>query len=242
MKIKVRENEDFRSLNERIRACPDGDIQIEGCLGQRYIALGMSGKRIAIDGVPGNALGAYLDGAEITVHGNVQDQTGDTMNGGSIVVCGSAGDATGYAMRGGKIYVRGNVGYRTGIHMKAYREHFPIIVAGGRAGSFLGEYLAGGVIVVLGGNDDGLPVVGNFCCSGMHGGAVYLRCERLPHVLGGQISAVRKRGGELAEIHGFLREYCEIFGLPFEGLLDDWFFVLTPDTDNPYRQLYTGNR
>lgn len=242
MKIKVRENEDFRSLNERIRACPDGDIQIEGCLGQRYIALGMSGKRIAIDGVPGNALGAYLDGAEITVHGNVPgpDRRHDERRQHRRLRQRRGRD--GYAMRGGKIYVRGNVGYRTGIHMKAYREHFPVIVAGGRAGSFLGEYLAGGVIVVLGGNDDGLPVVGNFCCSGMHGGAVYLRCERLPHVLGGQISAVRKRGGELAEIHGFLREYCEIFGLPFEGLLDDWFFVLTPDTDNPYRQLYTGNR
>lgn len=242
MKITTNADEHFKSLNERIRACADTEICVEGCMGQRYIAAGSRGKKIEICGVPGNALGAYLDGSDVIVHGNVQDQTGDTMNGGSIVVYGSAGDATGYAMRGGKIFVRGDVGYRTGIHMKAYGETFPVIVAGGRAGSFLGEYLAGGVIVVLGGNTDGLPVVGNFCASGMHGGAIYLRCEKLPHVLNEQISAEKKRGTQLKEIHGILREYCGIFGLSFEETVDADFFVLTPDMANPYRQLYTGNR
>mgnify|MGYP002508793462 CR=1 FL=1 len=56
----------------------------------------------------------------------------------------------GYAMRGGKIFVKGNAGYRAGIHMKAYEEKKPVMVIGGTAGSFLGEYQAGGVIVVLG--------------------------------------------------------------------------------------------
>lgn len=49
-------------------------------------------------------------------------------------------DATGYAMRGGKIFVRGNAGYRAGIHMKAYKDKTPVLVIGGKAGSFLGEY------------------------------------------------------------------------------------------------------
>ena len=140
---------DYRSLNEAIRAAGD-TCHITGCLGQRFIAAGMSGKKIEIDGIPGNALGAYLGGCEITIHGNAQDAVGDTMNDGTIVVSGSIGDAAGYAMRGGAIYIKGNAGYRAGIHMKEYKEKKPVIVIGGRAGSFLGEYQAGGVIVVLG--------------------------------------------------------------------------------------------
>ena len=43
----------------------------------------MSGKTLVIDGVPGNALGAYLGGGSITVNGNAQDAVGDTMNAGA---------------------------------------------------------------------------------------------------------------------------------------------------------------
>lgn len=125
--------------------------------------------------MPGNALGAYLNGAEITVSGNAQDAVGDTMNEGKIVVHGQIGDAAGYAMRGGRIYIKGNAGYRAGIHMKAYKDKKPIMVIGGRAGSFLGEYQAGGIIIVLGLNIDGKPIVGNFPCTGMHGGKMFLR-------------------------------------------------------------------
>jgi glutamate synthase domain-containing protein 3 len=34
--------------------------------------------------------------------------------------------------------------------MKAYEDDLPVLVIGGRAGSFLGEYQAGGIIIVLG--------------------------------------------------------------------------------------------
>ena len=129
----------FSALNERVRDCEEREIYIANCVGQRYIGTGLSDKEIAVGGTPGNALGAYLNGARIRVYGNVQEATGDTMNGGQIVVVGSAGDATGYAMRGGKIFIRGDAGYRCGIHMKAYKENKPAIVIGGRTGSFLGE-------------------------------------------------------------------------------------------------------
>ena len=49
----------FSQLNETIRSAGP-DCRVCGCLGQRFIAAGMSGKRIIIDGIPGNALGAYL--------------------------------------------------------------------------------------------------------------------------------------------------------------------------------------
>ena len=101
----------------------------------------------------------------------------NTMNDGTIVIHGNVGDAVGYAMRGGRIYVQGNAGYRSGIHMKAYKEKQPALVIGGRAGSFLGEYQAGGTIIVLGLNDDSKPIVGNFPCTGMHGGKMFLRSD-----------------------------------------------------------------
>jgi glutamate synthase domain-containing protein 3 len=91
----------FRQLNEMIRNTEE-DIVIDRCYGERFIGSGASAKTITINGTPGNALGAYLDGASIIVNGNAQDAVGDTMNDGRIVICGSAGDALGYAMRGGK--------------------------------------------------------------------------------------------------------------------------------------------
>ena len=142
------QNISFSALNETIRNAGD-ECLVCACLGQRFIAAGMSGKKIEIDGIPGNALGAYLNGAEITVRSSAQDAVGDTMSAGRIVIHGNCGDAVGYAMRGGEIYIEGNAGYRAGIHMKAYKEHKPVLVIGGRAGSFLGEYQAGGLILVL---------------------------------------------------------------------------------------------
>ena len=96
---------EHQALNELIRAS-EGDCEIDGCCGQRFIGAGMSGRDITINGVPGNALGAYLNGGTLTVRGSAQDAVGDTMNDGTIVVHGNIGDAAGYAMRGGRIYVR----------------------------------------------------------------------------------------------------------------------------------------
>ena len=231
----------FAELDRMVRECPDGEVVIENCVGQRYIAAGLSGKTVTVNGTPGNALGAYLNGAEIYVNGNAQEATGDTMNGGEIVVGGSVGDAAGYAMRGGKIFVRGNAGYRCGIHMKAYGANRPAIVIGGKAGSFLGEYQAGGVIVVLGLDEDGLPVVGNFCGTGMHGGEIYLRCNALPATLPAQVKAELlpcMPEGEIAEL---IREWCKKFGKDAAKLFCSPYYKLTPNSDNPYRQMYTPN-
>ena len=50
----------FQQLNEQIHACQDAEITLTDVMGQRYIASGLSGKRLAIHGIPGNALGAYV--------------------------------------------------------------------------------------------------------------------------------------------------------------------------------------
>ena len=230
---------DYTALNEGIRQ--SADTLIQNCLGQRFLGAGMSDRRITIQGIPGNALGAYLNGAEITVYGNAQDAVGDTMNAGRIIIHGNVGDAAGYAMRGGRIFVRGNAGYRTGIHIKAYREKHPVLVIGGRAGSFLGEYQAGGTIVVLGLHSDGKPIVSNFPGAGMHGGKMFIRsdCEniRFPK----QVSRHRAGAEDLAELRPILEEYCACFGLDLDTLLDAPFTVVTPDSANPYKQMYVAN-
>ena len=230
---------DFQALNALLRQDTE-DAEILDCLGQRFIGAGMGPRKLRIHGVPGNALGAYLNGAELEVLGNAQDAVGDTMNAGTILVHGSIGDTAGYAMRGGKIYVRGSAGYRAGIHMKEYREHIPVIIIGGRAGSFLGEYQAGGSIVVLGLEGEG-PIVSNFPCTGMHGGRLYLRSDcrdvRFPE----QVTARRAEAEDLAVIEPNLREYCSIFGLDWDAVTQAPFTVVTPDSTNPYRQMYVAN-
>ena len=231
----------FKELNDRVRACADTNITIESCIGQRYIASGLSNKKITIHGTPGNALGAYLNGAAVTVYGNAQDAIGDTMNDGVITVHGSCGDAPGYAMRGGKIYIKGSVGYRAGIHMKAYRDKLPVLVIGGSAGSFLGEYQAGGVIVVLGMNAGGIPPIGNFCGTGMYGGKIFLRCDTPPRGLPNQVIVQKADDETLGEIDGYLDEFCAAFSKSKEEILRKPFYVLTPNTKNPYKQLYTQN-
>ena len=48
---------DYKALNEAIRAAGPS-CRITGCLGQRFIGAGMSGRLVELDGIPGNALGA----------------------------------------------------------------------------------------------------------------------------------------------------------------------------------------
>ena len=231
---------DHAAINEALRRSGP-ECRITGCLGQRFIAAGMSGKNIEIYGIPGNALGAYLTGAQIVVNGNAQDAVGDTMNAGRIVVCGNIGDTAGYAMRGGEIYVSGNAGYRAGVHMKAYREKKPVIVIGGRAGSFLGEYQAGGLILVLGLHTDGKPIVGNFPCTGMHGGKMVLRGDVSSIQFPDQTTLRAATEEDLTEIRPLLEEFCTLFGYDLPALLKGPYSVVTPDSKNPYQQMYVAN-
>lgn len=229
---------DFQELNRKIKNSVDENLTINNCMGQRFLGCGLSAGTLRISGTPGNALGAYLDGAEITVLGNAQDSVGDTMNEGNIFIHGSCGDTPGYAMRGGKIFIKENAGYRAGIHMKSYQDKSPVLIIGGSAGSFLGEYQAGGKIIVLGlGSSQPCPV-GNFCGTGMHGGKIYLRCKELPASLPDQVNASAAGKEDLLEIEADIELFCREFGLAKVGIMNHPFFVLTPNTKSPYRQMY----
>lgn len=233
------ENVNFKDLNDKVRTAGE-DVEITGALGERFIGAGLSDKNLKITGTPGNALGAYLNGAEIEVFGNAQDAVGDTMNGGKIVIHGNIGDCAGYAMRGGKIFVKGNAGYRAGIHMKAYKEKIPALVIGGTAGSFLGEYQAGGIIIVLGLNGN-KNIVGNFPCTGMHGGKMFLRAECKEISFPKNVHAKAASKEDLAEIYPHIKEFCTCFGYDESEILNAEFTLVSPDSNNPYKQMYVQN-
>ncbi|MDR0804641.1 MAG: glutamate synthase [Oscillospiraceae bacterium] len=237
-----------RDINSQIKNAPDGDVLVKNVAGHRYIGNGTSGKAITIEGTPGNALGAYLNGSTIIVNGNAQDAVGDTMNCGSIVIHGNAGDTVGYGMRDGKIFIKGNAGYRSGIHMKEYQDKVPLVVIGGKTGNFLGEYQAGGTIIVLGLDNvnapSGVPAVGGFCATGQHGGRIYIRSDVLPEFLPVQVICADADDSDKEFIKPFITEFVEHFsdlGQTVDGLLAAHFFKLTPNSKSPYKQLYVNN-
>jgi glutamate synthase domain-containing protein 3 len=136
----------YRLLNRQIRekiASGEKEIVLNNILGQRYIGGGLSGTaKITINGVPGQDLGAFMNGPEIVVHGNGQDGIGNTMNAGKIVVQGRAGEIPGHSMRGGKVFIKGSAEYRAAVHMKEYQEQIPWLIIGETAKDYCGNLCA----------------------------------------------------------------------------------------------------
>jgi glutamate synthase domain-containing protein 3 len=157
-------------------------IVIEGCAGQRYLGIGFSTRKengkgpfkITINGFPGNCLANLNDGASFEIFGNVADDLADTMHSGSVIVHGNARDVVGQALQGGEIMVRGCVGNRAGIQMREYKKSRPVIIVGETADDYLGEYMAGGTLLVLNLGDSPRPT-GSYIGTGMVGGKIYIR-------------------------------------------------------------------
>ena len=124
--------------------------------------------------------------------------------------------------------------------MKEYKDKVPLMIIGGSAGSFLGEYQAGGIIVVLGLNTDG-KLVSNFPCTGMHGGKVYFRGEISKDVFPRNICLNSATEEDMKCIEKQISEFAEIFGYDKDKILNSPFTVATPDSNNPYKQMYVAN-
>ncbi len=232
----------YKQLNERIHeAVADGatELLLNNVLGHRYIGAGLKGGVcIEINGVPGNDLAAFMDGAEIIVNSNAQDGVANTMNDGTIIIHGDAGDILGHSMRGGTIFVEGLVGYRCGIHCKAYESKLPVMVVGTTAGDYLGEYMAGGVIVVLNREDEDGSPVGRFCGTGMHGGAMFIRGEVEDYQLGTEVDIAQIEDEDWDMLETIIERYCQAFGLDAEHFSRDEFIKLYPWSSRPYGKLY----
>jgi glutamate synthase domain-containing protein 3 len=231
----------YRDLNNLLRSLDDNGIEkVEICnvYGQRYIGTNLRDHlNIHVYGTPGNDLGAFLKGVKITVHGNVQDGCGNTMDHGTIVVHGRAGDLVGHSMRGGKIFIRDDAGYRVGIHMKEYLDKCPAIVIGGSAQDFLGEYMAGGVLVVLGLNmKRGVRHHARFVGTGMHGGTMYIR-GKVRH-LGEEVEVKELNKADFGVLRCLVDEFCRYYRLEADNILDSKFSKLVPISSRPYGRLY----
>ena len=153
----------------------------------------------------------------------------------------SAVDALAYGMRGGRVYVLGDSGYRAGVHMKAYKDNKSILVVGGRTGSFLGEYLAGGIIIVLGLGYENKSITGYFCGNGMYAGTIYLRTEKFPVNLSDKLVKrnVLKEEKE-SVLRPLIRDFAKVFSLSEKQCLECCFMVMEGDKSKSYSQLYAA--
>lgn len=241
MKINAKDLH-YKDLNKQIKkavSSGEKEIRLANVNGQRYIGSGIKEEAsIEISGVPGNDLAAFMDGPTILSYSNAQDAVGNTMNSGKIVIHGHAGDIVGYSMRGGKIFIKDDVGYRVGIHMKSYKESHPVVIVGGTARDFLGEYMAGGLLIVLGLNEKKSEIVGNHVGTGMHGGTIYVRGELEDHQLGREIGVIDIDDEDMRRLRVYLKEYANEFDLDLHEIMEKRFTKLVPQTHRPYGKLY----
>lgn len=235
----------YEEINEEINLAlaKKNKCVVKDVNGQRYIGCALhSGKTVEVYGTPGNDMACFLDGGKVVVYGNGQDAVGNTMNGGEIIIHGHTGDALGYGMRDGQIYIKDNVACRGGIHMKEFRDMRPVLVIGQNAGSFLGEYMAGGTIVLLGLNmKRGEKLFGTHCASGMHGGRIFVRGSFPKENLSDNIKVEKLNDTDEAELKEYVKKYCKYFDEDFDMIMSKSFKKLVPATSRPYANLYTPN-
>ncbi len=237
----------YRELNGQIRELArDGirDIILRGVRGQRYLgaALDYDDLSLKIYGVPGEDLGFNLSGPTIEVFGHGQNAAANTMDRGKIIIHGMGGDALAYGMRGGKLFVRDDVGYRVGIHMKEYREKIPAVVIGGTSGDYLGEYMAGGLLILLNRDNAAEMVAGNSdktLATGIHGGEIYIFGYEVPPYLTGPGAAiVEPTGDDRKKVAELVEEYCRYFDMEPTPLLERELVKIIPAGNRPFAKFY----
>jgi glutamate synthase domain-containing protein 3 len=233
----------YRDLNTRLREVTTNGtrkIELHNVHGQRYIGTDLDGPiEIDIFGTPGNDLGAFMNGPKITVHGNAQDGCGNTMNDGEIIVHGHAGDTVGLSARGGKIFIREDVGYRAGIHMKEYRDKKSILIVGGTSQDFVGEYMAGGILILLGMDGDKEKAhQAKFIGTGMHGGVIYIRGNIEEFQLGKEVGIAELDENDAQVLRKLVGEFAGHFKHEADKILEHNFIKLYPRSLRPYGRLY----
>lgn len=233
----------YTPLNQQIRrevAAGEKEIVINNVLGQRFIGDGLCGDgvTITVNGVPGGDLAMFMSGPTIIVHGNADHAPGNTMDKGTVIIHGSAGDAVAHSMRGGRVYVRDNIGYRGGIHMKRYRDKHPILVVGGSARAFLGESMAGGIIIVLGLN--GIPPLSEQGVgSGIHGGEIFVRGPVNDLCLGNGARQTPVTDEQKAMILPIIEDFAHSFGIDAKPLLAAEYTRIAAASVRPFASKYT---
>jgi len=235
-------NMHYTPLNKLIRqATHEGatEIILENIMGQRFIGDGLTGDvKITINGVPGGDLGMFMKGPTIEVFGNVDHAPANTMDDGDIIIHGASGDATAHSMRGGKIFVRDDIGYRGGIHMKHYMNKSPSLIVGGSARAFLGEYMAGGLVILFRLHDE-KPYAEMGLGSGIHGGEIFIRGKVEDWTLGVGSSAHEATPEEIIRIKPLILEFSNYYHIDASYLLESQYTRIGPVNSRPFAGKYT---
>lgn len=254
-----------RELNKKIRkAVREGYnwITIMNVCGQRFIGAGIKDNiTLEIYGDAGLDLGVFSEGITVIVHGCSEYLLGNTLNAGDLVVYGDSWDITGMGARGGKIFIMGNGGSRVGIHMKEFEDKKPVIVYGGAVKQYCGEYMAGGIVIVLGLDfseaiiDRKKPIskkninskkikflrgeiVQSDLGAGIHGGKIYIRGDVDDSNLG--VYAVKGIFDEEDKkiLKPLLKRFSELFNVPEKMLWKYRFTKIEPISSRPFGKVY----
>ncbi|WP_292485416.1 hypothetical protein [Methanohalobium sp.] len=232
----------YRHLNKIIQdEAESGETEfiLDNLNGQRYLGTGINkAVNITVNGTPGSDCAVFMNGPTLTINGNAQDMIANTMNMGKITVHGNVGDVVGYGMRGGKLFIKGDVGYRAGIHMKEYKSQIPVIISGGTARDFLGEYMAGGIFILLGIGSDSEIITGDYLGTGMHGGVIYIRGDVENDTLGKEVKKLDIDEEDRRILRQYLTEYSQDFGFDVDEIMSKSFIKLLPLSSRPYENLY----
>jgi len=114
------------------------------------------------------------------------------------------------------------------------------VVIGGTAQDFFGEYMAGGILILLGLNlGEGECHQAKFIGTGMHGGVIYLRGKVNEYQLGREVGMAPLDEKDYQVLQKLVAEFVAHFGYETGEILDHDFIKLFPRWLRPYGRLYT---
>jgi len=112
------------------------------------------------------------------------------------------------------------------------------MVVGETGQDFLGEYMAGGVLVVLGLNLNGAPHKANFIGTGMHGGVIYIAGKLEAYQVGKEVGVAELDENDKKTLGELVGEYAVHFDMDSGELLSRDFVKLYPKYLRPYGRMY----
>jgi len=124
--------------------------------------------------------------------------------------------------------------------MKGYMDKVPIMVIGGKAGNFFGEYMAGGTLILLGmnPNNNDRPVLGDYCATGMHGGVIYIRGKVEEDKLGKEVKHFELDESDKKILKPILNDFCKEMGEQFDIFDFSRYTKIIPVSKRPYGRMY----
>ena len=112
-------------------------------------------------------------------------------------------------------------------------------VIGGTAQDFFGEYMAGGILILLGLNlAEGEHNKAKFIGTGMHGGVIYLRGSIEEYQLGKEVGIAELGESDHSILQELVGEFAAHFDYEVEEILKHNFLKLFPRWLRPYGRLY----